>query len=786
MTTSKLASLRCGRFNALSLTPRAQDRELFDRFLRSFVPEKTIDIHAHFYRLDDIQDVSVAASDDAVGLDVYREQMSAWMGDRAPLGGLFFPFPVRGMDVDQRNTFCIREAAQSCSSRALILVRPEDDEQLIAGLIEEYSENIAGFKVYHVFADRCDTLNAKIAEFLPEWVWEIADQRRLLIMLHLVRSRALADPLNQRYIRQHCTKYSGARLILAHAGRGFCSLHTVEGIDALRGLDNVYFDTSAICEPTAIVSVLQEFGPKRLLFGTDFPVCNHRGRCTSLGDGFYWLGENDTNCHDFQFGPLTLVGIESLLAIKQASQLSHLTDDDIEHVFWGNAAELLGFRDTASERNHRAYSRARQIVPGGTQLLSKRPEMYAPNRWPPYFSEARGVRVVDLEGREYIDMSTMSVGACLLGYADPDVNSAVHRRVGRGSMASLNSDDEVTLAELLLEIHPWAGKVRYARGGGEAMAVAVRIARAHTRRSKIAFCGYHGWHDWYLAANYPVNGLTDQLSGHLLAGLEPAGVPIELAGTAKSSEYNQLEQLEVIAHKHGDELAAIVVEPTRSCEPVEGFLEGVRELAVRIGAVLIFDEVSVGWRLCLGGAHLRYHVAPDIAVYSKAIANGYPMAAIVGADSVMHAAEQTFISSTMWSDGIGPAAAIATIRKFQRIDVPQHVAAIGAKYCQGIGAVASRHGVPIRFRGHAALLMLSFDHAQASELQTLLTTRMLDCGYLVGAAFYPSLAHEERHVDACVASAESAFEELGNAIRMDDVKERLDGPIKHCGFGRLA
>ena len=308
------------------------------------------------------------------------------------------------------------------------------------------------------------------------------------------------------------------------------------------------------------------------------------------------------------------------------------------------------------------YRKAKKRIPGGTQLLSKRPEMFLPEQWPSYYSKAKGVEVWDLDGNKYIDMSTNGIGACILGAADPDVDAAVKRAIESGTMSTLNAPEEVELADLLCDLHPWAGMVRYARGGGEAMAVAVRIARAHTRRDKIAFCGYHGWHDWYLSANL---SQEQALDGHLLPGLEPLGVPRGLIATALPFRYNHLEDLNAIVAKHESELAAIVMEPIRDQAPPPGFLEGVRKTASAIGAVLIIDEVSAGFRLITGGAHLRFNLEPDMAVFAKAISNGYPMAAIIGRSAVMEAAQNTFISSTYWTERIGPVAALATIRKHQ-------------------------------------------------------------------------------------------------------------------------
>jgi glutamate-1-semialdehyde aminotransferase len=411
--------------------------------------------------------------------------------------------------------------------------------------------------------------------------------------------------------------------------------------------------------------------------------------------------------------------------------------------------------------------------------------MFAPERWPAYYREARACEVVDLDGRRFVDMSYMGIGACLLGYNDRDVTEAVVRRVRAGSMSTLNNPEEVELAQLLIALHPWAENVRYARTGGEAMAVAVRIARARTRRSLVAFCGYHGWHDWYLAANRGAGGDEDRLQGHLLPGLSPAGVPAQLAGTALGFAYNDLDQLAAIARQHGPDLAAVVMEPTRSVDPDAGFLEGVREICDRVGAVLVFDEITAGWRLALGGAHLRYGVRPDLAVFAKALGNGHPMAAIIGRSAVMQAAQESFISSTYWTEGVGPAAALATIKKMERVDVPAHVAAVGRQFQQGLGELGARHGLPMKLGGHPALTHIGFDHPEALALQTLLTVRMLDRGILAGAGFYASLAHTAGHVEQYLQAADDIFAELGEAIRRGDIMARLDGPVRHSGFARL-
>lgn len=435
--------------------------------------------------------------------------------------------------------------------------------------------------------------------------------------------------------------------------------------------------------------------------------------------------------------------------------------------------------------NRDLYSQAKSLIPGGTQLLSKRPEMFAPEQWPAYYREATGCEVVDLDGRRYLDMSIMAVGACLLGYNDPDVTEAVVSRVQAGSMCTLNNSEEVELARLLLELHPWAEQVRYARTGGEAMAVAVRIARAATRRDRIAFCGYHGWHDWYLAANLEPGGEADHLNSHLLPGLKPLGVPSNLAETALPFRYNDLDALAAIVSQYGDELAAVVMEPTRHVDPKPGFLEGVRELCDRIGAVMVFDEITAGWRFAIGGAHLRYDVAPDIAVFAKALGSGHPIAAIIGRTAAMQAAQESFISSTYWTEGVGPVAALTTIRKMQSVDVPRHIETVGRRFQEGLVEIARETGVPLKVHGHPALTTIPFDHPKAAALGTLLTVRMLARGILAGGAFYPSLAHTSEHVDAYLTAAKEVFAELADAIEQDDIDNRIGGPIRHSGFARL-
>lgn len=426
------------------------------------------------------------------------------------------------------------------------------------------------------------------------------------------------------------------------------------------------------------------------------------------------------------------------------------------------------------------YTRAKKIIPGGTQLLSKRSELYAPGLWPPYAKKASGCTIEDLDGNNFLDFSTMGIGSCLLGYADKKVNEAVQKVVANGSMCSLNFPEEVELAEELLKLHPWADMVRYARSGGEILAQAARIARAGTGKDRIVFCGYHGWHDWYLAGNLQDG---DQLGDHLLTGLEPLGVPAGLKGTAVPFHYNVIEELDA-ALALGD-IAAIIMEPFRYQEPENDFLQKVREKAKKAGAVLIFDEVTSGWRYVHGGIHQLYSVTPDIAVYAKAISNGFPCAALVGKEEIMQYAQETFISSTYWTERVGSAAAIATIKELKEQQVAEYLLETGKKVQAIWKNAADSHNLSITIEGRPALTHFSFNHDKPQVLSTLLTQELLDKSILGNTAYYGSFAHKEEHITIYEAALNEAFKSIAKAVESGGPEKFLRCEQAYKGFTRL-
>lgn len=428
------------------------------------------------------------------------------------------------------------------------------------------------------------------------------------------------------------------------------------------------------------------------------------------------------------------------------------------------------------------WSQAKKIIPGGNQLLSKQSEQFLPGQWPSFYKRAKGAEVWDLDNRLYTDMSIMGIGACPLGYADDDVNTAVKSAVDSGSMCTLNCPEEVELAETLIRLHPWADMARYARCGGEAMAIAVRIARTLTKKDTVAFCGYHGWHDWYLSAN-----LADDrnLDGHLIPGLNPAGVPRRLIGTSMPFQYNHPEELHAIAKGHPDGLAAIIMEPVRNDLPDPDFLKAIYETAHDTGAVLIVDEVSAGFRLNTGGAHMFYGIKPDIAVFAKAMSNGYPMAAIIGKDDCMQAAQDSFISSTYWTERVGPVAALATIGKYERCNVPDHLIRAGTQVQECWKHAAASSGLDVDVGGIPPLSHFTITGEMGLKMQTLFTQMMLERSFLAKNLYYAAFAHTHDHIAAYCDAVEEVFDQIAKAARKNQLDKLLKGPVMHTGFKRL-
>ena len=426
------------------------------------------------------------------------------------------------------------------------------------------------------------------------------------------------------------------------------------------------------------------------------------------------------------------------------------------------------------------WRHAKERIPGGSMLLSKRAELMLPAGWPAYFDRTSGCRIWDLEGTEYLDFGFMGIGTNILGYSYPAVDEAVRRVVDKGNLSTLNAPEEVWLADRLVELHPWADMVRYARSGGEICAVAVRIARAASGRDKVAFCGYHGWHDWYLAANLNDD---DSLDGHLLPGLEPRGVPRGLTGSSIPFRFNDLDGLRTILESDPS-VGTIFMEVQRSTPPEPGFLEGVRALATKHDAVLIFDECTSGFRRTLGGLHLHYGVEPDLATFGKTLGNGYAITAVIGREEVMQAAQTTFISSTFWTERIGPAAALAALAAMEREDAPARVHALGERMLTDWAALAADAGLELDLGQLPALATYSVRDRDPLLVKTFLTTRLLNRGFLGGPYYYASIAHTDDLRERYLEALAGIYRELA---QLDDagLAAVLPDGAAQSGFARL-
>lgn len=431
-------------------------------------------------------------------------------------------------------------------------------------------------------------------------------------------------------------------------------------------------------------------------------------------------------------------------------------------------------------RSFDMQAKAKKFIPNLTQLLSKNPTRFGEGVWPSYFSKAKGATVWDLDGNEYLDMSISAIGASVLGYADDDVNQAVCEGIQKGVAASLNCPEEVELAERLCTLHPWAEQARFTRSGGEAMAVAVRIARTRTRRNVVLFCGYHGWQDWYLAANL---GTEDALDGHLMQGLSPRGVPRQLVGTAFPFAYNDVEALKELAEKHKNDLAAIVTEPIRNFEPTQEFIDTLRNVANQHNVPLIVDEISAGLRFTTGGAHLCYEgFKPDMAVFSKALGNGFAISAVIGTRDVMDAANDTFISSTNWTERVGPIAALATLEKHKKLNVGRRLVELGTKVQEGWLALGEKNGLPLAVSGMKPMSHFHMGDNQ-SVLRAYFIQLMLERGILASTDYYAMYAHTDEDVERYLHTCDEVFGIIANT---KNVENKLIGKPCLSGFKRWA
>jgi glutamate-1-semialdehyde aminotransferase len=415
-------------------------------------------------------------------------------------------------------------------------------------------------------------------------------------------------------------------------------------------------------------------------------------------------------------------------------------------------------------------------------LLSKKSELFAPNIWPSYYSKSKGCFVWTLENKKLTDFSLMGVGTNILGYANSEVDKAVRKTIKNGNMTTLNCPEEVYLAEKLIEMHPWSSMVRFARTGGEANSIALRIARAATGKDKVAICGYHGWHDWYLSANIKSD---KNLKDFLLPGLKPKGVPKSLKNSTYTFLYNRIDQLEKLI-KNNSDIGVIFMEVSRNERPKNNFLQKVRKLASKNNIVLIFDECSSGFRENFGGLHLKYKVNPDIMMLGKALGNGYAITAVVGKEEIMKEAENSFISSTFWTERIGPTAALKCLEIMQKEKSWEYITHYGKKVINIWKKLASNYNLKIKISGLPALASFTIVSDNFLKYKTLITQQMLNKNYLASNVLYASISHDQKLLDNYAEHLDGIFAIISKCEKGEEIIDSyLNGPVCYTGFKRL-
>ncbi len=469
------------------------------------------------------------------------------------------------------------------------------------------------------------------------------------------------------------------------------------------------------------------------------------------------------------FGPKYDFSFENIMDFKRKNPNYFMANKSIKR----NEGATIG-------NGQKIWKRAKKSILGGNMLLSKNPDLFLPEFWPSYYKKSSGISVWSLDDQEYKDM-IFAVGQNTLGYANQDIENAVIDAIKSGNMTTLNSPEEVYLSEKLIDLHPWSEVVKFARSGGEANAMAIRIARSSSKNHKVAVCGYHGWHDWYLAANLSDN---NELNDHLMPGLDPLGVPDNLKNTIYTFNYNDFDQFEKLVRDY--EIGIVKMEVIRNHEPKNNFLQKIRKVCDKKNIILIFDECTSGFRETNGGIHKKYDVIPDIAMFGKAIGNGHAITAVIGKKSVMENAKSSFISSTFWTERIGPVAALKTLEVMEKLKSWEIISKTGQLMKDGWRKIAANNKVPIQISGIDAICSFTITHKDFLGFKTYMTQEMLKRGFLASTLFYPSTCHDEKSINEYFENLDEIFKVIGKIINEEsNIVDFLNGPASGSTFKRL-
>lgn len=426
------------------------------------------------------------------------------------------------------------------------------------------------------------------------------------------------------------------------------------------------------------------------------------------------------------------------------------------------------------DRSNQIYARAKEIIPAGTQTFSKGVTQFVDGFAPKYLQRGKGAYVWDVDGNKYLDY-VMACHPLILGYADPDVNSAVIEQLELGSTFSLMNELEVDVTELLIEAIPCAEAARFGKNGADATTVGVRMARAITGRDHIAYCGYHGWHDWYIA-NTDLN----------------SGIPEFNKQLAHAFAYNDLDSLQRVFEKYPSEIALVIMEPLTILEPKDNFLQEVKRMTHHYGALLMFDEVITGFRFAYGGAQELTGVIPDLTSLAKGISNGIPLSAIVGKREYMFALEKTFFSFTYGGDCIGLAAAKACMPKLKREKVSEHLWHVGTILKDGFNNLSAMYGLSeyIQCIGYPCRTIVSFDGRDAYDpldMKSFFQQELIRRGILWAAYHALSYSHTENDINYSLTCYEDVLKLFRNVIDKDiDLRSLIEGVPVRPVFRKVA
>jgi len=436
-----------------------------------------------------------------------------------------------------------------------------------------------------------------------------------------------------------------------------------------------------------------------------------------------------------------------------------------------------------SNEGYKLWLKAQKIIPGGNSILSKRPERYAGKIWPTYFKKSKGCEIWDLENNKYYDFAQMGIGASILGYSNSELNKFIKKKIDLGISTTLNSFEEFDLAKKLLKLNKGFEGVKFARSGGEAMMVAIRIARSLKKNNQeIAFSGYHGWFDWYLATNLQTK---KNLNEHLLPGLDTIGVDKKLKGSIYPFSYNNAAELKKLV-KQNKKIGIVVVESARYDYPDKKFVKQINNICKKNNLILICDEITSGFRISNTGAYQKIGFNPELVVYGKGLGNGFPITAIVGKKEVMKNAKKSFISSSNWSERVGFCAALKTIEIIEKKKVWIHLDKIGKQIQQGWLKIFKKYDLDINVSNFLPLVTMKLNYGKKNNLiLTYFIQEMLKKNYLVSSSIYISYSHSQKLAKKYLAESNKIFKKISYLLKGNKIEKEINTNVRSDSFKRL-